>query len=73
MMPLRIPPRPPTEVEYAARRAAGAQTWRELDPELATWVDDAERTQKVQAICIVLGAAGLIAVAIIIAGARLFV
>lgn len=71
-MPLPIPPRPPTHEEYEARRAVGATTWRELDPDLAEWVDYADRLARVQLVIIIIGVVGFIAIAIMIGAAKLF-
>lgn len=71
-MPLPIPPRPPSDAEYETRRAAGCTTWRELDPDLAEWVDYADKMARFQIVVIVLGVAGLIAVLIMFGIARLY-
>lgn len=58
-----VPPPPPsTQKMLTERRAAGAKTWRELDPNLARWADRQGRMHRFQAACLAAGALGLLVI-----------
>ncbi len=64
-MGVLVPPRPPTHKELAARRAAGATTFEELDPEFCKYLDRGNIQLLVGCVCLIVSVAAVVFTVII--------